>query len=500
MKKQSRNVFAVVRRCLALVFFLGITLLFCDFTGVLHTWLGWMAKIQLLPAVLALNFAVVAILLVLTLIFGRVYCSVICPLGVMQDLISHTSAGRKGKKFRFSYSPAKNLLRYGLLALFAVAMVAGATSLAALIAPYSAFGRMAANLFAPLYRLGNNLLALLSERLDSYAFYSTEVWIRSLPTFIVAALTFVLIFILAWRGGRTWCNTVCPVGTVLGFLSRFSLLRINIDKDKCNRCGLCSRACKASCIDGKEHKVDYSRCVSCFDCLETCKHGAISYGLRKPAAAAQRPPQDSARRRFLGISALTLAGTALHAQEKKADGGLAAIQDKRAPERGTPIVPAGAQGLRHLAQHCTACQLCVSACPNGVLRPSTRLESFMQPESSYERGYCRPECTRCSEVCPTGAISRITVEQKSSIQVGHAVWLRDLCLPVSKGVKCGNCARHCPVGAISMVHLDPDNAASPHIPVVNTERCIGCGACENLCPVRPLSAIYVEGHEKHRTI
>ena len=123
MKHKVRNVLAVVRRCLALVFFLGITLLLCDFTGVLHTWLGWMAKVQLLPAVLALNFVTVAVLVILTLIFGRVYCSVICPLGVMQDLINRLSASRKGKKYRLSYSPAKNWLRYGLLALFVMLFI-----------------------------------------------------------------------------------------------------------------------------------------------------------------------------------------------------------------------------------------------------------------------------------------------------------------------------------------------------------------------------------------
>ena len=177
MKHKVRNVLAVVRRCLALVVFLGMTLLLCDFTGVLHTWLGWMAKVQLLPAVLALNFVTVAVLVILTLIFGRVYCSVICPLGVMQDLINRLSASRKGKKYRLSYSPAKNWLRYGLLALFVIAMVAGATSLAGLLAPYSTFGRIVSNLFAPLYRLGNNMLALLAERIDGYAFYSAEVWL-----------------------------------------------------------------------------------------------------------------------------------------------------------------------------------------------------------------------------------------------------------------------------------------------------------------------------------
>ncbi|MDE6634725.1 MAG: 4Fe-4S binding protein, partial [Bacteroidaceae bacterium] len=121
-------------------------------------------------------------------------------------------------------------------------------------------------------------------------------------------------------------------------------------------------------------------------------------------------------------------------------------------------------------------------------------------ESSYERGYCRPECTRCSDVCPAGAILPITVADKSSIQVGHAVWVKENCLPLTEGVRCGNCARHCSVGAITMVPFDKENEHSPWIPVVNTERCIGCGACENLCPSRPFSAIYVEGHEIHRTI
>lgn len=194
-------------------------------------------------------------------------------------------------------------------------------------------------------------------------------------------------------------------------------------------------------------------------------------------------------------------GTGLvRAQEKKVDGGLAVILDKKAPARHTPIVPPGAVSLRHLAQHCTGCQLCVAVCPNGVLRPSSGIMTLMQPESSYERGYCRPECVKCSEVCPAGAIEPITVADKSAIQIGHAVWVRENCVPLTDGVACGNCARHCPTGAITMVPSDPSMADSPQVPVINEERCIGCGACENLCPARPFSAIYVEGHECHRTI
>ncbi len=492
-----------IRIVLAALCFAAVTLLFLDFTGTLHGWLGWTARIQFLPALLALNFGVVLLLVALTLLFGRLYCSVICPLGVMQDIAAWLGSRGKRRKFRYAYSPAKNGLRYGVLALFVLALVAGAGSLVALLAPYSAYGRIASNLFAPIYRWGNNLLAWFAERVDSYAFYSTDVWLRSLPTFLIALATFVVLAVLAWRNGRTYCNTVCPVGTVLGFLSRYSLFRPVIDTDKCNGCTLCSRRCKAACIDAKHHTIDYSRCVACMDCLDACAQGAISYRRRKkqPAAdAVAEPAVDVSRRHFLTGAALLVGAAAAKAQEKKVDGGLAILLDKKVPHRATPIVPAGAQGLSHLAQHCTGCQLCVAACPNGVLRPSTRLETLMQPESSYERGYCRPECTKCSEVCPAGAILRLTPEEKTAVQIGHAVWVKENCIPLTDGVSCGNCARHCPTGAIQMVPSDAANPDAPKIPVVNEERCIGCGACENLCPARPFSAIYVEGHRVHRTI
>lgn len=488
-----------LRITLAVIFLIGITLLFLDFTGTIHAWLGWMAKIQFLPAILALNFGVIICLVVLTLLFGRIYCSVICPLGVMQDIFAWF--GKKNKKNRYTYSPAKNILRYMMLGVVIVAFLLGIGSIVALFAPYSAYGRIAQNLLAPIWQFGNNLLADWAEKHDSYAFYSVDVWIRSGITFAVAVITLVVLGLLAWRNGRTYCNTICPVGTVLGFLSKYSLFQPVIDTTKCNGCGLCARNCKAACINSKEHEIDYSRCVACMDCIGKCHKGAISYRFRRKYSATTTEKQpDNSRRQFLTTTAIVAATTAIKAQEKTVDGGLAAIADKKIPERATRIVPPGAKSLRNMAQHCTACQLCVSACPNGVLRPSTNLETLMQPESSYERGYCRPECTRCSEVCPAGAIVKITAADKSSIQIGHAVWVKENCVPLTDGVECGNCARHCPVGAIQMVPSDKENPDSPKIPVVNDERCIGCGACENLCPARPFSAIYVEGHQVHRTV
>lgn len=563
-----------IRITLAAICFVAVTLLFLDFTGTLHLWFGWLAKIQFLPAVLALNFVVIAILLVLTLLFGRIYCSVICPLGIFQDCVSNLSSRRKGKKARFSYSKEIKWLRYGVLVLFVIALVAGLNALVALLAPYSAYGRMVQSLLAPVWQWGNNLLAWIAERQDSYAFVTKDVWLKSLPTLIVAAVTFVVVVALAWRNGRTYCNTICPVGTTLSFFSRFAMFRPVIDKSKCKSCHACERKCKAACIDVDNHKIDYSRCVDCFDCIDSCRLGALKYrfawgrgvgsgstGAKTPqnapvgskmtsdeskngqnrSSAAPTPvaegsptaevtdngkgvstidatspvaepveATDKGRRAFLVGGAAVIGGSLLSSipmraeeeeiKDKKRDGGFAEVLPKKAPNRKTPITPFGSESVEKFYKHCTACQLCVTVCPNNVLRPSSRLEHLMQPEMSFEKGYCRPECVKCSEVCPAGAILKITPEEKTEWKVGTAGVDYDLCVVNRDGVSCGNCAHHCPVGAIRMVRKNPDDEKSPRIPSVNEEKCIGCGACENLCPSRPISAITVNGYSVHHNV
>lgn len=471
-----------IRITLASIVFILCAALFLDGSGTVSSWFGWVARIQFLPALLALNLAVVIVLIVLTLIFGRAYCSVICPLGIMQDGISHISSMRKGKKARFRWSPEVKWLRYSVLALFIIALAAGLTSVSALLAPYSAFGRIATSLVRP-----------------------------ALPTAIIAGVTLLVVGVLAWIGGRTYCNTVCPVGTVLSFFSRFSLLRPVIDADKCRNCHACEHKCKASCINIDNHEIDYSRCVDCFNCLDSCRFGALKYRMvrNSKTCEASGTVQDNAgvsteegkhnagRRAFISSSVIAATAIALEAQEKKVDGGYAAVTAKKAPERTNPIVPFGAVSLRHFHQHCTRCQLCVSQCPNDVLRPSTSLDRLMLPEMSYENGWCRPECTKCSEVCPAGAILEITPEEKTAIHVGVATVDLDLCVVNRDNVHCGNCARHCPAGAIRMVRKNPDDENSLLIPTVLEDRCIGCGACEFLCPSRPYSAIHVNGRIDH---
>ena len=481
-----------IRTILAAVVMALITLLFLDFTGTLHHWMGWLAKVQFLPAVMALNVAVIVALLVLTLIFGRIYCSVICPLGIFQDVLARF----RRKKNKYSYSKEVRWLRYPVLVLFIIALVAGVGAFFQLLAPYSSYGRIATMIFQPIWMLGNNVLAAIAERADSYAFYSVDVWMKSLPVFGIAVVTLVVLFVLAWRGGRTYCNTICPVGTVLSFFARFSWLKIRFDEEKCKNCSMCSKNCKAACIDYKTHSVDYSRCVVCGNCISACKFGALKYS----GKSTPNSPLDPSKRSFLLASAMVAGAAVAQKKEKLMDGGLAELEDKVAPERQTPLTPPGSLSFEHFAQHCTGCQLCVSECPNDVLRPSSDLMHLMLPTMSYERGHCRPECTRCSSVCPAGAIKPIDKDEKSSIQIGHAVWIKKNCVVLTDEVECGNCARHCPAGAIEMVQLDENDEESPMVPAINEAACIGCGACEYVCPSRPFSAIYVEGHEVHKKI
>ena len=457
-----------LRIFLAVIMLLMVTLLFVGVGyGVSH-WAGWAAKIQFIPALLSMPFVAVAVIIAITLFFGRIYCSVICPLGIMQDIYSWL--GGKFKKNRFSYVKEHKWLRYTICVIFFVCLIFGFVPVTTLLEPYGNYGRIV-----------------------------TSFYLRNLTLSIIAWVVMLVLGVLAFLYGRAYCNSICPVGTFLGLFSRFSAFRIQFDKDKCKLCGLCEKNCKSRAIDSKVGTVDYSRCVVCGDCLAKCQFDALHYTTKRPVTKSETTPTepDQSRRSFLVGATMATATAAMAQAEMKVDGGLAVITEKQAPKRETPLTPPGSISAKHMQQYCTACQLCVSACPNHVLRPSTDLMHFMQPTMSFETGYCRPECTRCSQVCPTSAIKPITKEEKTAIHVGHAVWVKDNCVVLTDGVSCGNCARHCPTGAIQMVEYD-HNGQNVMVPAVNENRCIGCGACENLCPSRPFSAIYVEGNVMHQ--
>lgn len=495
-----------IRVILAVLSILAITFCFVDFTGLANRWFGWLPKIQFLPAVLALNFGVIIFLVLLTLLLGRIYCSVICPLGIMQDFFTWLRGRfkiRKKKMNRFKFTPGKKWIRIAVLVLFIITLAIPVTHVfASLIAPYSAFGRIASALVAPIYDGANNMLADYSEAHDSYTFYKVVPVVVPAIVRWVAIVTLVILGSFAFFSGRAYCNTVCPVGTVLGYLAKFSLLKPYIDVSKCNGCTKCARNCKAECIDPKAHKIDYTRCVACMDCLENCSTSAITYGIPKKSSDKQKNGNTDTLRRAVMVGGLIAAGSAVAkaASEKLTDGGFASVTPKENPSGRRPIVPAGALSVKNFRDHCTACQLCISVCPNNVLRPSTELDTLMQPVMGFETGYCRIECSACSNACPVGAIKPIAPEERSSISVGTARVNLTSCLSASRSVDCGNCARHCPAGAIEMVPVKADDEKSPLMPVVNEGRCIGCGACENLCPVNPVSAITVQGREVHKSL
>ena len=262
-----------LRICLAALCFAGITLLF---VGIGRDWWGWLPKLQLLPATMRViaeatlgNVAVLLGILLLTFLLGRIYCSVLCPLGVFQDLILwiRRSLGKwiKPLRKRFKFNKERKAVRYSVLAAFVVCI-----------------GRMVSSV------IGNGTTAVI----------------------IAAAVTFALTAVCAALWGRAYCNTICPVGTVLGSISRWSLLGIKVDTDKCVKCGMCSRGCKASCIEEGTLAIDRSRCVDCFDCIGTCRVGALSFGVLKKNAPKAADTPSEGRRAFLGTSAVLLAGAA----------------------------------------------------------------------------------------------------------------------------------------------------------------------------------------------
>lgn len=497
-----------LRLAAALITFAAFVALFADMSGVMRSWLAPLAKWQLIPALLAVNIAAIVVIALLTLAIGRLYCSVLCPLGVYQDVVSRVAALASGKKKRragrFGYALPRRRWRLAFLGIF-IALAAVALlglvpmSFASVIEPYSIFGRMATWLGRPLAVAINNVAAQASAALGGYWFSPVSQLPLSLTLIIVATASWAVVTVMAWRGGRDYCNTVCPVGTALGFISRYSFLKPVINADKCTRCGACARKCKAKCINPKTHEIDMSRCVACFDCIGACREGAISYG-RKPAACRMPHAADGGRRSFMLTSALVAGGLAANAAKRSSDGGLAPLQPKKSIKRQIRICPPGAGSARAFESKCVACQLCIDRCPNGVLTPSTSLERFMQPKMTFERGYCRPECTLCTDVCPTGALKSMSIPAKSSTKIGTATVRLDACMSAAYGEQCGHCARQCPSGAIAMVPVaEGDNRLRP---LVDTSRCIGCGSCEYHCPVGRAArfrsgepAIFVEGIE-----
>jgi ferredoxin len=475
-----------LRVAIALILFCLLTFFFIDFANILSNKFHVLGHIQLIPALLAVNLLIILCIFVFTLLFGRIYCSTVCPMGTFQDIIGRFSKLAKKKKKKHIYRKNNWILRCSVAAIVMILFLLGNTLLLGILDPYSAYGRMTVHLFKPVYLFANNILASIFNSFGNYTFYKMEILTLGAFSLIVSASTLLIIGVLAWTSGRLYCNTICPVGTVLGFLSKFSLFRIKINDEKCVSCGVCSQKCKASCIDTQAKTIDYSRCVNCFNCMGSCDRKGISFSLAKRKSGQLA---DEKKRQFLltGLAA-TIGIPAALAQKNK---GLLTGGSENG--RQTAISPPGSISAEHLQKHCTACHLCVSKCPSKVLKPAFLeygIGGMMQPVMSFEKGFCNYNCTRCSKICPNGAILPLTKEQKHLTQVGRVVFRAENCVVHAMGYNCGACSEHCPTQAVKMMPYKDGLT----IPYIDPDICIGCGGCEFICPARP-HAIYVEGNE-----
>lgn len=497
-----------IRVAVSIVLISLITLNFLDFANFLPSQLHYLEKIQLIPALLALNSIILTGLVLLTVIFGRVYCSSICPMGVYQDTVAWMSK-RFIRKKRYSFSKAKTVLRWSILTATVLAFLFGFTFLLGLLDPYGAYGRIATHLFRPAYLAGNNLLASIFTSFDNYTFYQLGIYGLGIFSTIIALLTLVFIGFLAWKNGRTYCNTVCPVGTVLGFISQISLFKVQFVDENCNSCGLCRMKCKASCIDSDKKQIDYSRCVTCFNCIETCRHNAMKYTLTFPKKGKiaraipaftytkNQQPIDESKRRFLSATLFTgIAAGNMLAQEATQR----LPNDRKLIKRENPIAPPGAINFQHLGKKCISCHLCISKCPSNVIKPALLeygLGGLMQPKLYFDHGFCNYDCTVCGEVCPTGALVPLSKEEKNHNQMGQVRFIIENCIVYYDETNCGACSEHCPTQAVKMVPYKDGTLTIPHI---EPKICIGCGGCEYVCPAIPYKAIYVEGVKSQNRI
>lgn len=253
--------------------------------------------------------------------------------------------------------------------------------------------------------------------------------------------------------------------------------------------------CKSECIDVKNMKVDHSRCVDCFNCLDVCPDSALdlTYKNHAPSEPTVINTNNNRRTAIATGLAMVLGQKVLADIKKPADTSKLLINEK-----DYPVTPPGAIALNRFNELCTGCGLCIAACPTQVLQPATTqygLKGFMQAHMDYVSGYCNFDCRGCGKVCPTGAILEISIEEKQLTQLGKAVFVKENCVVYTDGTDCGACSEHCPTKAVDMVPYE----GKLLIPEVNQDICIGCGACEHPCPVdAPYKAIYVNGNAIHQ--
>ncbi len=554
-----------------LVLFLGV-LLVQTLGEALLPELGLTQPGMLLAAVVAgggaLYFTLLAILVALALVLGRVFCSWLCPLGILQDVAGRFFHGRSGqsKKKRGHRYSRGTLWRYAVPLLLAGSLFGLGPWLYGLAEPYSLFARSVQSVGQPVYAAFFNAVALTGEASGAFLLPVIPFHLDGVGLALALPLLFLVLY-LAYTRGRGYCNSVCPVGALLGLAGGAALLRPRFTA-ACTACGLCEGTCKAHCLDGRNGHMDGSRCVACYNCLEACPFDGLtlapaqarrslsesedggtpdSSGIEARdamSAKARREHAPTARKSgFMPERALFLRGAAsigalllLQPVSRMAGEVFSLGRGKDArfpgPEREglsgagitpdflsgegipepvasgsiphvMPVLPPGADSLSRFESRCTGCHTCISACPPGVLTVSgpfvwerSGIARMALPGMDFFRAFCQAGCTRCTEVCPTGALVPVELERKKRLQLGQAVFVESLCIIVTKKTRCGACAEHCPTGALIMA---PPPGGGADLPRIDRSLCIGCGACQYACPVRPVQAVEVFALAEHGT-
>jgi len=438
----------------------------------------------LFPALSTFGYTIFILLfyILITIIFGRFYCSILCPLGAMQDLFININPKRK-KLFPIYNTIVTNVFRLVVIIIFAVSIFFGFLWIAGMLDPYSIMARFFTNFIQSIISIIYNGVVSILNKLNIYILKPVmenpmSVW----RILISIMIPLVVVIIAIFKSERSFCNSFCPVGAILSVLSRFSVFKISINKNSCVSCSLCEKSCSSYSIDSKNFFVDQSRCVRCLKCQSMCPKNALSF-------TTHTEEYSTARLSFFDKSLSVASGViaALVIPDKLLNKKNYTTSESNFVKRS---IPPGSISYKHLADYCIGCGRCVDICPSKTLR----LDITNKPYLNYDEGSCEYECNKCGIVCPTGAIVKKSIEEKKLIAIGLVEFTKDFCVVVTKENDCGACAEHCPTTAVVM-EVYKNNL---YIPVTDTKLCVGCGSCERVCPVRPVRAIVVNSLKTHK--
>ncbi len=430
------------------------------------------------------------VLVFLTLVFGRFFCGWVCPLGTMLDVTARLV--RRDRWRRSLRTGRMRFIKFGVLFFVFVAALAGIQA-AWVLDPMVIMARFVSlNLIPAATRtldgafvFAMTTLGLREVLIDAYRWLRESFLGIQVPFFahaVVILLFFALILSSVALAPRFWCRCVCPLGALYALAAKAAWMRRLVDI--CKHCTLCIPRCRMGAIR-EDMTYDKGECILCMDCVYDCPQHGTRFGIiaRLPERRTESGPGIS-RRNFLFLLALPLATLG-----RRVFAGT--------PARAGVIRPPGALDEEVFLDRCVRCGNCMKVCITNGLQPlmfEEGLEGLWTPRLVPEIGYCEYQCTLCGQVCPTGAIPRLGVEEKKRTRLGLAVVDRSLCISWAHGQECLVCEEHCPVAekAIKVTERRTPSGAVVGAPVVDPELCVGCGICQNKCPARPDRAIRVQ--------